>query len=109
MDSRALVHNVIAAVDVKRFASNEPSGVVRKECRGNADIIDADKAPGRGLFLRLFEQLVELGDSRGGARGKRSRRDRVNTDSLWPQLGCYVAHSAFEGRLGNAHDVVVLH
>src|SRR5437899_9492508 len=77
MDRRTLVDDVVAAVDVQRFAGNEPSGVVRKERRGNANVVDADKAAGRGLFLRLVEQLIELGDSRCGARGERSGRDRV--------------------------------
>src|SRR3979490_2760450 len=57
--SRVLIDDVIASVHIKSFAGDETRGVVGKKCSCNSDVIDADKAAGRGLALGLFEQLIE--------------------------------------------------
>jgi len=51
-----LINDVIAAVDVKRLASDQPSGVVSEERGGNAHVVDADEAPCRRFRLRLVQQ-----------------------------------------------------
>ena len=82
---------------------------MRQEGGGGAHVIDADQAARGCLRLRLVEQRVELGNARGGARRERSGRDRVDANALRAELGRDVADRAFERRLGDAHDVVVLH
>src|ERR1700756_3877316 len=72
--TRALVDNVVAAVDVKCLASDEAGCVVRQESGGDADIVDADQAAGRSLRLRFVEQLVELRYSRSCPRCRRAGR-----------------------------------
>src|SRR5215510_4856961 len=47
--SRPLIHDVIAAIDVKRFARHEPCCIVRQKGGGDANIIDADQATCRRL------------------------------------------------------------
>ena len=51
----ALINDVIAAVDVKCFASDQPSGIVSEERGGNAHVVDADEAPCRRFRLRLVQ------------------------------------------------------
>jgi hypothetical protein len=50
-----LINNVIAAVDVKRLARDQPSGVVSEERGGNAHVVDADEAPRRRFRLCLVQ------------------------------------------------------
>ena len=39
-----LIHDVVATVNVKRFACDEAGCVVREEGGGDADVLDADEA-----------------------------------------------------------------
>ena len=50
-----LINDVIAAVDVKCLAGDQPSRIVSEERGGNAHVIDADEAPCRRFRLRLFQ------------------------------------------------------
>ena len=43
---RDLVHNVVAAVDIERLASDQAGGVMGEEGYRGADIVDADEAAG---------------------------------------------------------------
>ena len=43
----SLVDDVIAAVDIERFAGDQPRRVVRQEGGGDADVVDADQARAR--------------------------------------------------------------
>src|SRR5262245_53614248 len=54
----SLIDDVIAAVDVERFARNEPRSVMRQEGGGETNIVDADQAASRRLAFCLFEQRV---------------------------------------------------
>ena len=47
----SLVDDVIAAVDIERFARDEARGVVSEESGGDADIVDADKTLRAGAFV----------------------------------------------------------
>ena len=51
----ALINDVIAAVDVKCLAGDQPSGIVSEERGGNAHVVDADEAPCRCFRLRLVQ------------------------------------------------------
>src|SRR5262249_34252389 len=96
---RGLIDDVVAAVDVHRLAGDQLGDVERQEGGGGADVVDADQAArGRGL-LRLVQEVVELRDAGGRAGRQRSGRDRMHADALGPELGCDVAHRAFERRL----------
>src|SRR5262249_25586487 len=67
---RALVHDMVAAVDVKGFAGDEAGGVVGEEGGGDAHILDADEAARRRLRFCLIEQCIEFGNSRSGSCGE---------------------------------------
>ena len=58
-----LVNDMVAAIDVKRLARDEPRCVVCKKGRGDPHVVDADEAAGRRLRLRLIEQHIEFGNS----------------------------------------------
>src|SRR5262249_12793244 len=79
-DHRALIDDVVATVHIESFAGDQSCGVVCKKCGCNADVVDADKAAGRGLALGLLEQVIEFGNSGSGSRGQRTGGDRVNPD-----------------------------
>ena len=59
--ARALVDNVIATVNIQRFAGDQPRGIMREKCRGGSDVVYADKAARGGLCLCLIEQSVDSG------------------------------------------------
>ena len=69
---RTLVDNVVAAVDVKRLAGDEPGRVVGQEGGGDTHVVDAHQAPCGSLGFCLVEQGVELGNARGGPCRQRS-------------------------------------
>src|SRR5262245_11928761 len=103
-----LIHDMVAAVDVKRLAGDEAGSAVREGGGGNAPVLDADEAARRRLRFCLVEQRIKFGNARGSARGERSRRDGVHADALRAELGGDIADRALERRLGDAHNVVVL-
>src|SRR5215470_3184358 len=103
-----LVHDVVAPIDVKRFAGNESRCVMRQESGSHSHVINTDEAAGRGLRLRLVEQRIKFRDAGGRPRRKRARRDRVHTNSLWPEFCSKITHCAFERCFRNAHNIVVL-
>src|SRR5262249_61290869 len=70
-----LIHDMVAAVDVKRFAGDEAGGVVREEGGGDAHVLDADEAARRRLRLRLVDQRLEFGKAPGGPRRERAGRE----------------------------------
>lgn len=51
----SLVDDVIATVDVKRFAGNEPRRIMCKEGRGHTHIVDAHQTACRSLCFGLVE------------------------------------------------------
>ncbi len=53
--SDRLIDDVVAAVNVKRFAGDQTRRIVREEGSRDSDIVDADKAPGRRLRFGLVE------------------------------------------------------
>ena len=59
----ASIDNVIATIDVERFTSDEPCGIVGQERSGNTHIVNADKTSGGSLRFCLVEQGIELRDS----------------------------------------------
>src|SRR5262249_56562795 len=72
-----LIHDMVAAVDVKRLASDEAGGVVRGGSGGNAHVLHADEAARRRLRFRLVEQRIEFRNPWGGPRRPPSRPARV--------------------------------
>jgi hypothetical protein len=50
-----LVDDVVAAVDVERFAGDQACGIVGQERGGRPDIVDRDEASRRRFRLRLFQ------------------------------------------------------
>jgi hypothetical protein len=67
----ALIDDTVAAVDVQRFAGDEPGGVVRHEGGSDAHVVDADEAARRRLGFRLGQQCIEFENARGGPRRER--------------------------------------
>jgi hypothetical protein len=49
------IDDVIAAVDIERFAGDQARRIVGEERGGGADVVDADEAPRRRLRLRLVQ------------------------------------------------------
>src|SRR5262249_24634768 len=47
------VDDVVAAVDIERLSGDQLGRVVREEGGGDADVVDADQAAGRGGLARL--------------------------------------------------------
>src|SRR5262249_28962154 len=90
------VDDLVCGIDIERLAGDEACRVVGEECGGDAHVVDADEAARRSLRARLLEQRVEFGNSRGRSRRQWPGRDGVHADSLWTQLGCHVAHAAFQ-------------
>src|SRR5262245_28504569 len=86
-----LIHNMVAAVDVKRFPGDEAGGVVGEEAGGDAHVLDADEAARRRLRFRLVEQRIEFGDAGSRPRRQRSGRDGVHADALRAELGGDIA------------------
>ena len=78
---------MVAAIDVENLPGDQPGGVVGEERASGADVVDVHERAGRGLDLGLFQQRVELRNAGRGAGGERARRDGVDADALWPQLG----------------------
>jgi len=68
-----LIDNMIAAVDIKSFASDEPRCIVGQERSSNAYIVNTDETSCRGFRFRLIEQDVKLRNSRCGPCRERSR------------------------------------
>src|SRR5271154_1647294 len=83
-----LIDDVVAAVDIERLAGDEPRRVVGKECGSGSDIVDANEAARRRFGLCLVEQRIEFGDAGRRTRRQRTRRDGVDADTLWAELGC---------------------
>jgi hypothetical protein len=54
---------------------------VCEECCRNANVVDADKAAGRSLALRFFEEFIELRNSRGGTRSRRTNDPKQPQDT----------------------------
>ena len=79
---RSLIDDMIATIDIKRFARDEPRCVVSKKGGGNAHVVDTDKTACRRLRFRLVEQCIKLGNSRCSSRRQRPRRYRMNADAL---------------------------
>jgi hypothetical protein len=81
---------------------------VREKGSGGADVLDTDETMRRRLRLRFFEQRVEFRNSGRGARGQRSRRNRMHAYTFWTKLGGKVPHGALQRGIGAAHDIIRL-
>jgi hypothetical protein len=68
-----LVNHVIASIDIKRIASDEPRRIVGEKSGGQPHVHDANKAPRWRLLLGFVEEFVEFRDAGGGARRQRAR------------------------------------
>jgi hypothetical protein len=55
-----LIHNVIAAIDVERFAGDQARSIVGKKSGCDADIINADQASCWSFGLGFVQQGIEF-------------------------------------------------
>ena len=67
-----LIDDVVAAVDIHRFAGDQPRRIMSEKCGRRPDIVDAHQAAGGGFRLCLFKQCVDLGNAGGSARRQRA-------------------------------------
>src|SRR5271166_6578275 len=92
--SVGLAKDVVSAVDIDRFSRNQLGVIGRKDRRRHSHFLDADKFFHGRAFGGLVEQLVEMTDSRSGARFQGTGGDGVNANSPWPELIGEIAHRA---------------
>src|SRR5215475_6170268 len=60
------VHDVIAAIDIKRLAGDQLGAVHAEEGDGSTDVVDRYQVAAWRRRLRLLQQLVEVGNARRG-------------------------------------------
>src|SRR5271157_120044 len=73
-----LSEDVVSAIDIDRFSSDQ-LGVIRRQDGGrDADILNADEVSQRSAFGGALKQLDEMVDAGRGARLHRPRRDGVD-------------------------------
>src|SRR5437763_14340612 len=106
---RYLIYDVIAAIDIERFTSDEAGCIVRQECSGGADIIDTHEAACWSLAFCPIEEGVKLRDAGSGAGCKWSWRNGMYANSLRAKLGSHVSDCTFKRCFGETHDVIVFH
>src|SRR6266446_1203961 len=106
---RSETHDVIAAIDVNRFAGDAGTCIGKQEGGSSAYLGRVDIAlQGCAIGMRL-EHIAQPCD---GTRGKRldgPRGNGIDANALRPQVVCQIAHARFQCRLGHAHHVVFRH
>ena len=85
------VDNVIAAIDIKRFARDQLGAIHGEHGNGDADVVDGDEASARSFRLCLLQELVELADAGGGPCLERPWRDRMHSNALRSKLSREIA------------------
>jgi hypothetical protein len=103
-----LPDDVVSAIDIDRFSSDQLGIVSRQDGGRDADVLDTDKLSRRCAFGGELEQIIEMINSGSSARLHGPRRYGVDADPLWPELIGEIAHSAFPRGLYRFHHVVML-
>src|SRR6266403_351254 len=106
---RSETHDVVAAIDVNRFAGDARACVGKQEGGSSAYLGRVDIAlQGCAIGMRL-EHVAQPSD---GSRGKRldgPRGNGIDANALRPQVECQIAHARFQCGFGYAHHVVSRH
>ena len=100
---------MIARIDVVHLTGN-PGGKIRQKVEpGTANLVDADIALKRRVVFVPLEDIAEVADARCSQGLDGPGRYRVHADVALPEVCGEIAHTGFQRRLGNAHDVVMGH
>ena len=79
-----LIDDVVAAVDIHRFAGDEPRRVMSEKRGRRPDIVDAHQAAGGGFRLRLFKQCLSAAIAITGLKLRAVTGPRSGSPLRWP-------------------------
>src|SRR3984957_18060775 len=88
--------DVIAGVDMVDFAGDAARHVGERIGAGLPDFLDGDIAAQRRVILIPLQDIAEVADAGGGERLDRPRRDGVDADVLYAEVGGELAHRRFQ-------------